>query len=170
MKLIILFGNTKSFLLSKYLDICANMKVLVFTLTNNNFYAYFSGTAWSKDDKSDTITPINKKYRDIGGTDGMTATDIIELNLQYECPDISSTVVIDYVHDVEHRLQMEDHSMKEKLESIEVKLEEQMEKQLNEKMEEKKKGKRIGIVLGFASNMIISGRLTYNHTIKFANA
>jgi len=101
---------------------------------------HYPGTAWSKDDKSDTITPINKKYRDIGGTDGMTATDIIELNLHYECPDISSMVVIDYIHDVENRLQMEDKNMKEKLENIEVKLAEQMEKQLNEKIEEKKKG------------------------------
>ena len=72
---------------------------------------HYPSTAWSKDNMSETITPINKQYKDIGGTDGMTATDKIELNLRYGCSDIGIPVVIDYIHEVEHRLVMEQENM-----------------------------------------------------------
>ena len=65
----------------------------------------------------------------------MTATDILELNLQYECPDISSPVVIDYIREVEHRLQMEVLDMKETLESMEAKVAEKLRENLGEMME-----------------------------------
>eukprot|EP00091_Calanus_sinicus_P008840 TRINITY_DN21071_c0_g1_i1.p1 TRINITY_DN21071_c0_g1~~TRINITY_DN21071_c0_g1_i1.p1 ORF type:complete len:256 (-),score=58.08 TRINITY_DN21071_c0_g1_i1:170-889(-) len=68
---------------------------------------HYPSTAWSKDNKSETIRPINKQYKTIGGTDGMTATDIIELNLRYGCSDIGTPYIVDYIHEVEHRADME---------------------------------------------------------------
>ena len=43
-------------------------------------------------------------------------TDMVELNLNYLCPEISSLVLVRYVHEVEHRLAMERKDMEAKFE------------------------------------------------------
>ena len=49
----------------------------------------------------------------MGGTGGMTMTDKIKLNLNYLCPEISSLMLVRYVHEVEHRLAMDILNMKD---------------------------------------------------------
>ena len=43
----------------------------------------------------------------------MTATDKIELNLHYECSDISSSVLVDYILEVEYRANMNIRKLEE---------------------------------------------------------
>ena len=68
-----------------------------------------------KDDKSETIRPINKLYQDIGRSGAMTARDKIDLNLHYECPDIDTYVLLEYVLEVEYRTSMERRKLKEEM-------------------------------------------------------
>jgi len=87
---------------------------------------HYPGTAWSKDQRSETITPVNKLYVQVGSTGGMTMTDMVELNLNYLCPEISSLVLVRYVHEVEHRLAMERKDMESKFEERFKNLEEKL--------------------------------------------
>jgi hypothetical protein len=106
---------------------------------------HYPSTAWSKDNKKETIRPINKQYKRIGGTDGMTATDIIELNLRYGCSDISTPIIVDYIHEVEHKATMELKNMAAQLKEVQ---EESMEiknlaiqlKEVQEELRESKEG------------------------------
>lgn len=85
---------------------------------------HYPSTAWSKDNKSETIRPINKQYKRIGGTNGMTATDIIELNLRYGCSDIGTPIVVDYIHEVEHKATMEIKNIAAQLKEVQEEVKE----------------------------------------------
>ena len=86
-----------------YLDISYDMYSLL----------HYPADAWSKDGKSETIRPLNSLYKSIGGSGAMTATDKIELNLHYECSDISSSVLVDYILEVEYRANMNIRKLEE---------------------------------------------------------
>ena len=49
----------------------------------------------------------------------MTASDIIELNLRYGCSEIGIPTVIDYIHEVEHRANMESQELANKHQKLE---------------------------------------------------
>ena len=106
---------------------------------------HYPSTAWSKDNKSETIRPINKQYKTNGGTNVMTATDIIELNLRYGCSDISTPIVVDYIHEVEHKATMELKNMAAQLEevqkdSLEIKFQ---LKEVKEELKESRTGNKV---------------------------
>lgn len=124
-------GKNKNFIKRKQGN---NTDEVVYLGAKYDLYSllHYPSTAWSKDKTSKTITPINKHYKDIGGTNGMTATDIIELNLRYGCTEIAIPIVIDYMHEVENRLEKQDLHIEEKFEQ---KLSDRQE-MMNVKLEE----------------------------------
>ena len=69
--------------------------------------------------KSETIWLINQLYKDFGKSGNMTATDKIDLNMHYECPDINTSVLLEYVIEVEDRTNMEIKKLKEDM-SMEI--------------------------------------------------
>lgn len=83
---------------------------------------HYPSSAWSKDKKSETIIPVNKQYKNIGGSNWMTATDIIELNLRYNCSSIGTPLVVDYIHEVERRGNIEIKNVAETLQGIKEEL------------------------------------------------
>ena len=90
---------------------------VAYTDTSYDFFSllHYPQNAWSKDDKSETIRPINQLYQDIGRSGAMTATDKIDLNLHYECSDIDTYVLLEYVLEVEYRTSMERRKLKEEM-------------------------------------------------------
>ena len=121
---------------------------VAYTDTSYDFFSllHYPQNIWSKDDKSETIRPINQLYQDIGRSGAMTATDKIDLNLHYECPDIDTYVLLEYVLEVEYRTSMERRKLKEEMlecqtsssmEKIKLK-EEMLEYQTSLRMEQAK--------------------------------
>merc|ERR1719315_129347 len=91
---------------------------------DKTMYDYYSllhypTTAWSKDDKSETMKPLNTQYKNIGGSGVLTATDKIKLNLRYACPEVSTGLLLDYVQEVEYRSRMQDRHLEERMKQME---------------------------------------------------
>jgi len=113
---------------------------VAYTDTSYDFFSllHYPQNAWSKDDKSETIRPINQLYQDIGRSGAMTATDKIDLNLHYECPDIDTYVLLEYVLEVEYRTSMERRKLKEDQTSSSMELKKLKQDQTSSSMELKK--------------------------------
>ena len=68
---------------------------------------HYPQEAFSKAEDSPTIRAINPKVTEFGMSGAMTATDVVELNLHYGCPDIDSRQIVHYIHEVEYRTMLE---------------------------------------------------------------
>ena len=86
--------------------------------TSTTGLLHYPANAWSSNGEK-TIKPVNKLYKNFEEAQGMSASDMNELNLHYECEEIPISVIVNYIHEVEMRVKWSQRFTKTEIEDIE---------------------------------------------------